>query len=99
MFREDNAVEAFRTAGTNRVAHLGAGLFAEILVHLLPVPVVVTDFLARCANGQQIAKALHFVEGGPKLNDEPLPLFFPFPLLNKKLVASDGALDGIRQQG
>jgi hypothetical protein len=56
------AIMLFKAFGTNTMGKIGFRMIPDIYFHLLPVPIVVSDFLAEGTYGQQTSQCLDFSE-------------------------------------
>jgi len=45
------------------MAEFGLGMLAQVFLQLLPEAAVISNLFARCANWDQAAEHLHFLEG------------------------------------
>ena len=69
-------VKFLGAVGTDAVSELCFGMVSYVCFYLLPVALIVPNFLARRANRKQSAQLLHVSQRFLKLRDQPLLLFF-----------------------
>jgi hypothetical protein len=69
----------FRALGTNTVGEIRAGMFADVMLYLVPVPFVIADFFAIRTNWKKAGERLHLSQEALQFDQQPFP--FPFRAL------------------